>query len=76
MVREQVLILLLDEERAIEALPKLLPEDHREREAALAIVRRVLSARGGLSEEGRRRLNRIEALFSGPPAKVTPEAAE
>ena len=76
LVKEQFLMLFLDEERAIEALPKLLPEDHREREAALAIVRRVLSARGGLSEEGRRRLNRIEALFSGPHAKVTPEAAE
>jgi Protein of unknown function (DUF3141) len=76
IVREQFLMLFLDEERAIAALPQLLPEDHRECEAALAIVRRVLSARGGLPEEGSRRLKRIEALFSGPPAKVTPEAAE
>jgi hypothetical protein len=75
-VKEQFLILFLDEERAIGALPKLLPQDHRECAAALAVVRRVLSARGGLSGEGSRRLNRIEALFSGPPAKVTPEAAE
>jgi pimeloyl-ACP methyl ester carboxylesterase len=76
LVKEQFLMLFLDEERAIEALPKLLPEDHREREAALALVRRVLFARGGLSEEGSRRFNRIASLFSGPPAKVTPEAAE
>ena len=66
VVKEQFLILLLDEERAIAALPKLLPEDGRERATALAMVRRILAARGGLPAEGKRRLARIEALLNLP----------
>jgi hypothetical protein len=69
IVKEQYLILLLDPERAIEALPKLLTEDRREWDSALAIVRRVLAARGSLPEEGSRRLARIEALLPSPPPK-------
>jgi hypothetical protein len=76
VVREQYLILLRDEERAIAALPNLLPEDRREREAAFAMVQRVLAARGALPEEGRRRLKRIETLFAGPTPGVAPQAAE
>jgi hypothetical protein len=76
VVKEQYLILLMDQERAIAALPKLLPEDLREREAALAMVRRVLAARGSLSAEDNQRLKRIEAVFAGPPAKAAPQAAE
>jgi uncharacterized protein DUF3141 len=66
VVKEQFLILLLDEERAIAALPKLLPEDGRERATALAMLRRVLAARGGLPAEGKRRLARVEALLNLP----------
>jgi hypothetical protein len=66
IVREQFLILLLDEERAIAALPRLLPDDRKEREAGLAAVRRVVAARGALPAEGSRRLARIEALFGVP----------
>ena len=64
------MILLLDPERAIAALPKLLPENRRQCEEALALVRRVLAARGALSEEGGRRLERIEAMFAAPPPVV------
>jgi pimeloyl-ACP methyl ester carboxylesterase len=67
MVKEQYLILLLYTERAIAALPKLLPSDRRQCEEALALVRRVLASRGALPEEGSRRLERIETLFAGPP---------
>ena len=63
IVREQFLLLRLDEERAIAALPKLLPDDERAREAALDVLRRVIAARGALPDEGSRRLERIEALF-------------
>ena len=70
IVKEQYLILLLDPERAIGALPKLLPGDRRQCEEAVTLVRRVLAARGTLPEEGRRRLERIEAMFAGPPPKV------
>ena len=70
IVKEQYLILLLDAERAIAALPKLLPEDSRQCQEALELVRRVLAARGALPEEGRRRLGRIEAMFAGPPPEI------
>jgi pimeloyl-ACP methyl ester carboxylesterase len=70
IVKEQYLILLLDAERAIAALPKLLPGNRRQCDEALGLVRRVLAARGALPEEGRRRLERIEAMFAGPPPEV------
>ena len=75
IVKEQYLILLLDAERAIATLPKLLPANRRQCEEALALVRRVLAARGDLPEEGRRRLERIEAMFAGPPPEVGREKA-
>jgi hypothetical protein len=75
MVREQFLILLRDEERAIAALPKLLPEDRRERETALDLLRRVLAARGRLSEEENRRFRRIEGFFAAAPAKAKEKGA-
>jgi hypothetical protein len=70
IVKEQYLLLLLDAERAIAALPKLLPGNRRQCEEALALVRRVLAARGALPDEGRRRLERIEVMFAGPPPEV------
>jgi pimeloyl-ACP methyl ester carboxylesterase len=75
VVKEQYLILLMDAERAIAALPKLLPANRRQCEEALAMVRRVLSARGALPEESRRRLERIEAIFAGPPPTVGQDKA-
>src|SRR5262249_34676445 len=72
VMKEQFLILVRDEERAIEALPKLLPENRQEREAALAALRRVLSSRGALPEEANRRLERIEKIFAPAlPARET-----
>jgi len=70
VVREQFLMLLLDEERAIAALPKLMPEKRQERELGLAALRRVLAARGSLSPEDSRRLARVEALFDVPAGKI------
>ena len=75
IVKEQYLILLLDPERAIAALPKLLPSNRRQCDEALALVRRVLAARGTLPEESRRRLERIEAMFGGPPPEVGQDKA-
>src|SRR5215472_13232621 len=75
IVKEQYSILLLDAERAIAALPKLLPGNRRQCEEALALVRRVLAARGDLPEESRRRLERIEAMFAGTPPEVGREKA-
>jgi hypothetical protein len=73
LVRNQYLILRLDEERAIAAIPKLLPEDRRSSEAAMALIRRIVESGRVLPEEGGRRLKRIEALFGSAPAKTTRE---
>jgi hypothetical protein len=75
IVKEQYLILLLDAERAIAALPKLLPGNRRQCEEALVLVRRALAARGALPEEGGRRLERVEALFLGPPPEIRRDKA-
>jgi pimeloyl-ACP methyl ester carboxylesterase len=75
IVKEQYLILLLDAERAIAALPRLLPDDRRQCEDAVKLVRRLLAARGALSGEASRRLQRIEAMFAGPPPEVGREKA-
>lgn len=71
IVREQYLLVCLDEERAIATLPKLLGTDATERQAALDALHRVVAATGAMSDEGRRRLGRIEALFDVKPAKAT-----
>jgi hypothetical protein len=69
MMREQFQLLLLDEERAINALPKLVKAWDAEAATALDALRRVIAAPGTLDLEGKRRLARIEALLGGrvPP---------
>jgi hypothetical protein len=74
IVREQFLILFWDETRAVAAIPKLLPDDRRECEEALGLVRRVLAAPGTLSAEASRRLERVESLFAGAPSATTRRA--
>ena len=70
---EQFLLLGLDQERAVSAIPVLLShEAAHHRRAALTLIRRLAEASGDLTAEGASRLARIEALFSGgdtAPAK-------
>jgi hypothetical protein len=68
LVRDQYLMLRSDEERAIAAIPKLLPGDATERAAAVKLIQRVISARGEPPTEVKQRLARIEALFEAGPA--------
>jgi Protein of unknown function (DUF3141) len=63
IMREQFLLVYLDEERAVATLPTLAGDDPAGRQSAIDIVHRVLSARGELSAESKRRLARVEALF-------------
>jgi hypothetical protein len=63
IVREQFLLLMLDEERALRTLPTLLGDDAEERKTAVDILHKVLAARGPLPDEGKRRLARVEALL-------------
>jgi pimeloyl-ACP methyl ester carboxylesterase len=62
LFRDQYFMLLVDEERALAALPKLVPQT-AEREAALEMVRRVLTAKGELAPARKQRLARLEALL-------------
>jgi hypothetical protein len=63
LLKTQHLLFSLDAERAVGAIPRLLGEDGAQRAAALEAIRTVFAARGSVSEESRRRMVRIEALF-------------
>jgi pimeloyl-ACP methyl ester carboxylesterase len=63
LVRAQHLLLHRDEERAVSAVSQMLPADASERMAALKVVRRIVSAGGDVSDEAKRRLARVEAMF-------------
>jgi hypothetical protein len=70
MVKEQFLLVALDEERAIAALPRLLGDDASARKTALDAVQKVLAAPGDLSDVARQRLARVEALLDVKPEKA------
>ena len=63
LFRDQYLLVRLDEERAVRAISRLLPESEQMRRAGFDAVVEVLGARGALPEEGQKRLRRIEKLF-------------
>ncbi len=63
LVREQFFMLLLDQEGALAAIPKMLPDDINQRRTVFAAMRSVLSAVGEISGERARRLQRIATLF-------------
>ena len=74
LVRTQYLLLRLDEQRAIQAIPQLLPADEATRREALDAVRNVVTAAGSLDAEGRRRLEQVQLLFGiKAPASVRKE---
>jgi uncharacterized protein DUF3141 len=63
LVREQYLMLLIDPEGAVAAIPSMLPADPEICRDALDLVKRVLSARGKLDGDCAERLREIEELF-------------
>jgi len=63
VVKEQARLVELDADRALRTLPGLLPKGRVERHAALALVQRMLSARGELSAGAKGRLKQVQALF-------------
>lgn len=60
---EQFLLLKLDQERAVRAIPALLPPEAAQRKGALAVLRRIAAASGRMTPEGKERLARVEAMF-------------
>ena len=75
IVRDQYLLLRLDEARAVAAIPKLLPRDPDERARTLRAIQRLALAPGKQSEEGKLRLAKIEKLF-GTAAGESKERAD
>jgi len=63
ILRDQAMLVRLDEERAIKAIPKLVPRDEDDRARTLRAVQRVVLANGELTSEGKSRLARVEHLF-------------
>ena len=76
MVRQQYLLVCLDQDRAISTLPKLLGSDTERRKTALEMLHGVLAARGEMSDEGKRRLKQIEMMFATEAAKRNKAEAE
>jgi pimeloyl-ACP methyl ester carboxylesterase len=78
--RRQMFILFIDEERAVNALPKLLPEmDQRRR--VLEMVRRIATTREGkLNDSQEKRFHRLEEILgvtakadaASPPKQTAP----
>jgi hypothetical protein len=69
MVREQFLMLVIDSDAALAAIPAMLPDEPDVRKQAYEAIGRVLSSAGALSETDKQRLARVGDLFglSGRP---------
>jgi len=63
LVREQFNMLVLDQEAALAAIPKMLPADAEARRGAYDLIRVVLAARGPMTPEDNKRLADIARLF-------------
>jgi Protein of unknown function (DUF3141) len=74
LVREQFNMLLLDREAALAAIPSMLPPDAETRTKAFDLIKLVLSARGDLSADDKKRLADIAGLFRADdrPREVRP----
>ncbi len=70
MLNEQLQLVLLDEERAIAALPVLLEAGEEEKAVALDLFRQLVGAAGELTPKGEKRLSRVEGLLGAPPPKA------
>ena len=64
VVREEWAKLVLDEEAALEALPRLLPADAAQRSEMFEKIRAIAVAAGDIDPEANRRLCEMEALFN------------
>lgn len=70
ILREQYLMLQVNEEAAVNDLAALLPEAPEARQDALGIVRQVAGATGTLTGEAAARLDRVAAIFGPASPKL------
>ena len=75
MMKEQFLIVMQDQERAVAAIPMLLPSARGERSTLMGVVRQLVNSGEAFPEESKRRLAHIEALFGEPKLKSLPTGA-
>jgi pimeloyl-ACP methyl ester carboxylesterase len=71
MAREQFLLLLLEPEATLAAIPRMLPASVDERQKGLAAIRKVLSASGVISDDAAQRLERVTMLFETGEAPLS-----
>ncbi len=64
LLREQFFMLLIDEERAIKSLPKLIKGRGKEAAEMLEHIRQVVTVSGTMTEESTARLESVAAIFS------------
>ncbi|MBX4953597.1 DUF3141 domain-containing protein [Rhizobium binae] len=75
LIRDQFLMLVIDEQAAVAAIPRLLPADEDARRRALLMLHSVVSVRGALAGQAEERWRRIVNLFDVPEAPVAEPAA-
>jgi hypothetical protein len=75
LVREQFFMLLLDQEAALAAIPKLLPDNAGARRTAFTAIRDVLAASAAISGEVARRLKRVAELFGVDTTEFSDKAS-
>jgi hypothetical protein len=63
ILREQFFSILLDQEVALQSIPKMLPADNELRAKALDAIKRTTQAAGKLTGERAKRLAQVEKLF-------------
>lgn len=63
LIRDQFLMLALDEERAVAALPALIRGEEADAPRAFAVIQSIVTAPGPLNAEGKARLARMAEFF-------------
>ena len=71
-LREQYLMLRLDEQRAVDLIPRLMKGHEKEWPKQFEHIRKVATVGGKLGDEARNRLDRLEKLFSKQPSAERP----
>jgi hypothetical protein len=65
IVRDQSNMLLIDQRRALDAIPGMLPPDLETRQRAFNLIKQILQARGARLEDNQK-LSEVASLFLGP----------
>jgi pimeloyl-ACP methyl ester carboxylesterase len=62
-LREQYYMLLVDERKAVDAIPEMLKGHEQDSPVLFDAIKRIVTADGRIGEESQRRLNEMERLF-------------